>query len=227
MFALSNNSTIMDNKKSKEVEEGLRPIFMPFGESYENGLQHSLALSEQKLEAFYRAARDEREHQKLLSQFPEQRGPELQFGVDPSGVIPTAGLFEAYQPGILERIRGLHKKMEGGVEPPSIVTAKDMADELESLPRSLVDAALDPLDTGETEKILEELKRQGDEVAVELTRKEEFDYLNLMNMQKEMGIQLVDPYLPIIFHETPRKNEDYLSETSMMFRDPSIASLWM
>lgn len=174
----------------------------------------------------YKKERDEDELRKALSNFPETRGPEIQY-VDPfvvNGSKPAGLLFE--EAGMLGRIRDIldhTDKKAGGVEPPALLTAKDMAEELEALPWSFVKAALDPLDTGEADKFLEELKEQGEEFAVVLTRQEEFDWLNLSNMSFMPDSNYPPPQRvnPVIYG-TSGMDAHYLSEKSLMFRDPGL-----
>lgn len=197
-----------------------KSLFEPFGELYGHGVQFD--PSDNLTSRLTSAVRELSEQQSRLMMFPERNGPELHFGTDPAtGASSVIGTFHAAQPGIMDRIRELHKKMEGGVEPPSIVTAKDMADELEALPRSFVEVALDPLDTGEADKFLEELKEQGEGFAVTLTREQEFDDLNLMDLmqkEKDWGVKFVNPRPNNLYDAY----SDFMlkTEQNLMFKDP-------
>lgn len=174
----------------------------------------------------YRKERDEFQHQQNLMNFPETSGPEIRFNQPGSanGSAPAGLIFE--ETGMLGRIHEFtefaERKKAGGVEPPAFITAKDMADELEALPKSFVEAALDPEETGEVEIILGELKIQGDEVAVVMTRKEEFDDLNLFNIASEPTLQRVNP----VVYGNPARDpfaEHILNERSMVvLRDPGL-----
>lgn len=152
--------------------------------------------------------------------FPETRGPEITYvgGADPaSGGKPSISVFD--EAGILSRIRDLDHKRAGGVEPPALITAKEMADELESLPRSLVEVALDPQDTGEADIFLEELKRQGEGFAVAIERREEFEW-NLMNMgvsKDFLGMKMVDPRDQIDWQDAAYKH--FMSQSGVVVPD--------
>jgi hypothetical protein len=109
------------------------------------------------------------------------------------------GLFNQINQQLIQELQKKSKRNTaedmsmGGVEPPVLMTANDMAEELEGLPRSFVEAALDPLDTGAVNEILEGLRRQGDEVAVAIDRRSEFEKPSAQSLIDAMQkIDLVD-----------------------------------
>ena len=110
----------------------------------------------------------------------------VQNGKSPAGVIleeaghvfSQGSLYEKLMKSAEPSIGSLGGDV-GGAEPPTItVTANDMADELEALPKSLKDEM-------DAEEIIGELRRQGDEVAVTIDnpRYHKFEWNLMGNMQ--------------------------------------------